>query len=127
MQARRIQRRCGAILLLLAAAVVGVASLFFLFAFAFVGALSGLLAIVAGRAILACVGGYLSDRAFRMSRAERITLLGAYETGPLLMLALGIGNLLVSGSAGFQPLAWFVFAIPDFLAGWWGIALGRRR
>jgi len=117
--------RVGSVLLLLAAGIVGFASVVLLLAVAFAVAFSSLLAIVAGKAILAGVGGYLSQRALHMSRMERLALLGAYEIGPLLMLAWGVGNLVTSGTAGFQPLLWLVFAIPDIAAGWFGIALGE--
>jgi len=121
-----IGSRIGSILLLVAAILVGLEAYAFMLGFAFGGAFPELFAIVAGKAILAGVGGYLSVRPLRMSRGERLTLLGAYEIGPLMTLVLGMGSVGESGAAAFQPLLWFVFAIPNLAAGCLGIALGRR-
>jgi hypothetical protein len=125
MQQPSIGTRIGSMLLLIAAIVAGLESYAFMLGLAFGGAFPELFAIVAGKAVLAGVGGYLSERPLRMSRGSRLTLLGAYEIGPVLTLLFGIGNLGADGAAGFQPLLWFVFAIPDVAAGCLGIALGR--
>jgi hypothetical protein len=116
-------RRVASILLLLAAGAVGLVAHYLLFMLAIAGGTTLIVGILAGKAILAGVGGYLAVRALRMSRKARITLLAVYEMGPLLMVVWAIGNFVASGTVGFQPLLWFIPAIPDVILARVGISL----
>jgi hypothetical protein len=106
--------RLGSILLLIAAGFGGLIAHYFIFISAVGANGSAVFEIVAAKAIFALVCGYLSERALRMSGAERLTLLGAYELVPLLMPVL-------AAKAG-----WLLFILPDLAAGRVGIALAKK-
>jgi hypothetical protein len=118
-------RSIASILLLLGAGATGLFAHYFLFMLAIAGGTSAIAGILAGKAILAGVGGYVAVRALGMPRKGRITLLAVYEIGPLLMVVWAFGNLVASGTVGFQPLLWFLPAIPDVVLGRVGISLAR--
>ena len=128
MQRPSVPTRVGSLLMLPAAGITGLTSHVYLLVSAVVGGagISGLLGFAAGKALLAGVGGYLSVRALHMSRGERLVLLGAFEIGPLLMVACAIGNGIASGTEGLSPLLFFLLAIPDVAVGWLGVGLARQ-
>ncbi len=118
-------RTVASILLILGAGAVGLVAHYFLFMLAIAGGTSAIAGILAGKAILAGVGGYVAVRLLRMPRKARIALLAVYEIGPLLMVVWAFGNFVASGTVGFQPLLWFIPAIPDVVLGRLGISQAR--
>ena len=118
-------RIVASVFLVLGAGAAGLFAHYYLFMLALAGGTSAIAGILAGKAILAGVGGYVAMRALRMPRKARITLLAVYEIGPFLMVVWAFGNFVASGRVGFQPLLWFIPAIPDVVLGRVGISLGR--
>jgi hypothetical protein len=113
MQRSSIWMRLGSMLLLAAAGFTGLIAHYLIFVLA-IGGGPAFLAIVAAKAILALLGGYLSVRALRMSRSERLILLGFYDLVPLLMPVLA------------AVPAWLLLVLPDLAAVAVGVALARE-
>ena len=100
--------------LLIVAAFVGLAGHYLVLVSAIGGDAATIGSVVTGKAVFAVVGGYLSQRALRMSRAECLTVVGALDLIPLLMPVLAA-----------KP-GWLLFIAPDIAAGMAGIALARE-
>ena len=101
-------------LLLIAAGFGGLIVHYLMLVSAIGGDGANFLFLVAAKAVFAAVGGYLSERALRMSRAERLTVLGALDLVPLFKPVLAA-----------KP-GWLLFILPDIAAGMTGIALARE-
>jgi hypothetical protein len=109
-----------------AATLLGLGAHVLLFMSAFTGASAWLLSVLAGKTLVAGVGGFLAERTLRLPRRWQWILFAAYEIGPLLMTLWGLGNLVAGGKVGFSPLLWWLLALLDLVAGRMGIAMAKR-
>lgn len=97
-----------------------------LFGLAFVGAWRNIAMLVAAKALVAGVGAYAATRWLRLSPRALVLALCAYEVGPLLMCVWALLNFSATGTFDFNPLLWFVPAIPDVVAGCLGVWSGTK-